>query len=181
MSLCRVWLPPPSFPLGDMTSMVWDGKVYNTVSVGGHLETIWAEEGTTLWCGWQNKVMLISLLLENNVCVFRENIHFQPTHKTNRCTRSPWGPTRSGKSVLRQTRSSIRRSILLGGTSCSPLWALVMLIFLIFKVFCSRSGTRNALSHPTTETRTQRRPRSGREKSRRSAVSVVSAVPWGEG
>ena len=75
MSLCRAWLPPPSFPLGDMTSMVWDGKVYNTVSVGGHLETIWAEEGTTLWCGWQNKVMLISLLLESNVYLFSEKTY----------------------------------------------------------------------------------------------------------
>ena len=28
-----------------MASMVWNGKIYNTVSVGGHLETIWAEEG----------------------------------------------------------------------------------------------------------------------------------------
>ena len=100
VSLCRVWLPPPSFPLGDMTSMVWDGKVYNTVSVGGHLETIWAEEGTTLWCGWQNKVMLISLLRENNVYIFaRKQLFLKLTHKTNRCTRSPRGATRSGKSV----------------------------------------------------------------------------------
>ena len=53
-----------------MASMVWNGKIYNTVSVGGHLETIWAEAGTTLWCGWENKAMLISLLLENNVYIF---------------------------------------------------------------------------------------------------------------
>ena len=41
-----------------MASMVWDGKIDNMVSTGGHLESVWVESGTTMWCGWQYKVIL---------------------------------------------------------------------------------------------------------------------------